>query len=198
MVFQSYALFPHMNVWRTSAYGLRSPACQAPTREERAAEKPGAGRPLGLREALPERAVRRPAAARRGRPRDRARAEGAAVRRAAVQSRRQAAPPRRARRSASLQQRLGLTVVYVTHDQEEALAVSDRIIVMKRRRASPRTAAHATSTNAPPTASSPISSATPTSCPSPLSAPMAARPRSRSARWNCRCKIAAWPPERPK
>jgi iron(III) transport system ATP-binding protein len=31
-----------------------------------------------------------------------------------------------------LQQRLGLTVVYVTHDQSEALAVSDRIIVMNR------------------------------------------------------------------
>jgi iron(III) transport system ATP-binding protein len=30
-----------------------------------------------------------------------------------------------------LQQRLGFTAVYVTHDQEEALAVSDRIIVMK-------------------------------------------------------------------
>src|SRR5205823_13341024 len=29
-----------------------------------------------------------------------------------------------------LQQRLGLTVVYVTHDQAEAMAVSDRIIVM--------------------------------------------------------------------
>ncbi|MGH7125817.1 MAG: ABC transporter ATP-binding protein, partial [Stellaceae bacterium] len=29
-----------------------------------------------------------------------------------------------------LQQRLGLTVVYVTHDQQEALAVSDRVIVM--------------------------------------------------------------------
>jgi len=29
-----------------------------------------------------------------------------------------------------IQQNLGLTVVYVTHDQEEALAVSDRIIVM--------------------------------------------------------------------
>ena len=29
-----------------------------------------------------------------------------------------------------LQQRLGLTVVYVTHDQQEAMAVSDRIIVM--------------------------------------------------------------------
>ena len=30
-----------------------------------------------------------------------------------------------------LQQQLQLTVVYVTHDQEEALAVSDRIIVMQ-------------------------------------------------------------------
>jgi len=30
-----------------------------------------------------------------------------------------------------LQQRLGLTSVYVTHDQQEALAVSDKIIVMK-------------------------------------------------------------------
>ena len=31
-----------------------------------------------------------------------------------------------------LQQKLGLTVVYVTHDQEEALAVSDKIIVMNK------------------------------------------------------------------
>jgi iron(III) transport system ATP-binding protein len=31
----------------------------------------------------------------------------------------------------SLQQRLGLTVVYVTHDQSEALAVSDQIVVMR-------------------------------------------------------------------
>lgn len=30
-----------------------------------------------------------------------------------------------------LQQRIGFTAVYVTHDQDEALAVSDRIIVMK-------------------------------------------------------------------
>ena len=29
-----------------------------------------------------------------------------------------------------IQQNLGLTVVYVTHDQEEALAVSDEIVVM--------------------------------------------------------------------
>jgi iron(III) transport system ATP-binding protein len=31
-----------------------------------------------------------------------------------------------------IQTKLGLTVVYVTHDQEEALAVSDRIVVMNR------------------------------------------------------------------
>ncbi len=31
----------------------------------------------------------------------------------------------------SLQQRLGVTVVYVTHDQSEALAVSDQIVVMR-------------------------------------------------------------------
>ncbi len=31
-----------------------------------------------------------------------------------------------------LQQRLALTVVYVTHDQAEAMAVSDRIIVMNK------------------------------------------------------------------
>jgi iron(III) transport system ATP-binding protein len=34
----------------------------------------------------------------------------------------------------ALQRRLGLSVVYVTHDREEALAVSDRIIVMDRGR----------------------------------------------------------------
>ena len=33
-----------------------------------------------------------------------------------------------------LQQRLGFTAVYVTHDQEEALAVSDRIVVMQEGR----------------------------------------------------------------
>ena len=37
-----------------------------------------------------------------------------------------------ARRSASCSSALALTVVYVTHDQAEAMAVSDRIIVMNR------------------------------------------------------------------
>ncbi|KAB2872942.1 MAG: ABC transporter ATP-binding protein, partial [Burkholderiaceae bacterium] len=34
----------------------------------------------------------------------------------------------------SLQRRLGITTVYVTHDQEEAMAVSDRIVVMNQGR----------------------------------------------------------------
>ena len=54
----------------------------------------------GLRHAAAERAFRRPAAAGRARPRARARAGGAAVRRAAVQPRCAAAPRRCARRSA--------------------------------------------------------------------------------------------------
>ena len=33
-----------------------------------------------------------------------------------------------------LQRRLGITTVYVTHDQEEAMAVSDRIVVMHQGR----------------------------------------------------------------
>ena len=35
-----------------------------------------------------------------------------------------------------LQQRLGITAIYVTHDQAEALAISDRIVVMDRGRIS--------------------------------------------------------------
>jgi iron(III) transport system ATP-binding protein len=34
----------------------------------------------------------------------------------------------------SLQRRLGITTIYVTHDQEEAMAVSDRIVVMNQGR----------------------------------------------------------------
>ena len=48
---------------------------------------------------------------------------------ASVQSRRQAAR-RNARGVGELQRRLEFTSLYVTHDQEEALAISDRVIVM--------------------------------------------------------------------
>ncbi|MBO4538264.1 MAG: ABC transporter ATP-binding protein [Erysipelotrichaceae bacterium] len=60
-----------------------------------------------------------------------------------------------------IQNEVGITNVYVTHDQEEAMAVSDRIAVMHdgviQHVGTPRT-----SISAPPTSSSPASSAAPT------------------------------------
>ena len=89
----------------------------------------GAGRARGLRAAVLRPALRRRAAAGRAGARDRHPAARAAVRRAAVEPRRQAAradAPRDPRPAAAL----AITTVYVTHDQEEAMAVSDRIAVM--------------------------------------------------------------------
>ena len=42
----------------------------------------------------------------------------------------------------SLQKRIGITTVYVTHDQEEAMAISDRIAVMDRGQAVQQGTAH--------------------------------------------------------
>jgi iron(III) transport system ATP-binding protein len=71
-----------------------------------------------------------------------------------------------------LQQRLGLTVVYVTHDQQEAMAVSDRIIVMNAGRIEQQ-GARATSTSVRRRPSLPASWASRTR--------RAARPPARSA-----------------
>ncbi len=46
-----------------------------------------------------------------------------------------------------------VTTVLVTHDQEEAMAVADRIAVHGQRAASSRSARRASSTTSPPTAS---------------------------------------------
>ena len=78
---------------------------------------------------LSKRAFRRPAAARRARAQPRGQTGNPFARRAAVQSRRQAARAD-ARGAEALQRRTGITFVYVTHDQAEALALSDHIAVM--------------------------------------------------------------------
>ncbi len=130
MVFQSYALFPHMTVAKNVAYGLESSgASKAET-----AEKSEAGlRLVGLTEF----ADRMPSELSGGEQ------QRVAVARALVLepqvllfdeplSNLDAKLRRRVREEIrELQQNLGLTMVYVTHDQEEALAVSDRIIVMR-------------------------------------------------------------------
>ena len=111
MVFQSYAIWPHMTVFENVAYGLRvrRESREADRREGRARARHGAD--ARLRGARRLAALRRPAAARRAGARLRVPALGAAVRRAAVQSRRQAArrhAHRAARAAAPARHHVGL------------------------------------------------------------------------------------------
>ena len=133
MVFQSYALFPHMNVMENVSYGLRAMGLKKAEAEARAAEK------LSL-VGLSGYEKRQPSELSGGQQ------QRVAVARAIVLepkvllfdeplSNLDAKLRRRVRDEIrGLQQDLALTVVYVTHDQEEALAVSDRIIVMRAAR----------------------------------------------------------------
>jgi iron(III) transport system ATP-binding protein len=130
MVFQSYALFPHMTVLENVAYGLtvkRIPKAQAHAKAEEGLELVGlkgfGGRlPSELsggqqqRVAVARAIVLEPEVLLLDEPLSNLDAK---LRRHVREEIRQ------------IQQRLGLTAVYVTHDQEEAMAVSDRIIVMK-------------------------------------------------------------------
>ena len=75
-------------------------------------------------------ALRRPAAARRHRARDRHRAAARADGRAAVQPRRQAAARDAHRDPAHPPASSARTTIYVTHDQDEALSLADRIVVL--------------------------------------------------------------------
>ena len=58
----------------------------------------------------------------------------------------------------NLQRKLGITTIYVTHDQEEANATADRMAVLDTGRIQ-QIGARSSSTMRPPTASSPRSSA---------------------------------------
>jgi ABC-type sugar transport system ATPase subunit len=91
MVFQNYALYPHMSVYDNMAYGLKIRQANQGgdrARVQRGGEDP---RALAAAQAQAARALRRPAPARRHGARHRARAGGVPVRRAALQPRRQAA-----------------------------------------------------------------------------------------------------------
>jgi len=129
MVFQSYALFPHMSVLENVAYGLRRSGISRTRAEQQARE--------GLAQVgLEKLDARRPSDLSGGQQ------QRVAVARALVLqpsvllfdeplSNLDARLRRQMREDIrELQQRLSLTVVYVTHDQQEAMAVSDRIIVM--------------------------------------------------------------------
>ncbi|MGO2660751.1 ABC transporter ATP-binding protein [Mycetocola reblochoni] len=133
MVFQSYSLFPHLDVAANTAFGLGMRRVDAAERRTRTAE---ALRLVGLeahaeryphelsggqqqRVALARALVTEPRLLLLDEPLS---ALDAKVR---VQLRDQIR---------QIQLRLGITTVFVTHDQEEALAVSDRIAVMNEGR----------------------------------------------------------------
>jgi ABC-type Fe3+/spermidine/putrescine transport system ATPase subunit len=130
MVFQSYALWPHMTVFENVAYPLKLRGIRGSEAEKKVAEVLEL---VGL-EGLEE----RPAPALSGGQQQRV-----ALARALVFSPRvllldeplsnlDAQLREEMRRELkALQRRLGITVLFVTHDQIEALSLSDRIAIMK-------------------------------------------------------------------
>ncbi|MCS6799113.1 MAG: sn-glycerol-3-phosphate ABC transporter ATP-binding protein UgpC [Myxococcota bacterium] len=130
MVFQSYALYPHMTVRENLAFGLRLRRVDPSTVETRVAE---VARMLGL-EALLDRYPRQLS----GGQRQRVAMGRALARRPAVflfdepLSNLDAALRADVRvEIRRLHARLGATMIYVTHDQVEAMTLADRLVVLR-------------------------------------------------------------------
>ena len=130
MVFQSYALFPHMNVIENVRYGLDVSGVAKTEAQERALHSLAQVGLKGYETRLPSELS--------GGQQQRVALARALVLEPSVLLFDEPlsnldARLRRSMRDEirQLQQRLGLTVAYVTHDQSEALAVSDQIIVME-------------------------------------------------------------------
>jgi putative spermidine/putrescine transport system ATP-binding protein len=133
MVFQSYALFPHLSVFENVAFGLRirrRPTDEVTGRVEQALDLVrlggfGGRLPKALsggqqqRVALARALVYEPRVLLLDEPLSNLDARLRVEMRMEIRA---------------LQRRLGLTAIYVTHDQEEALSVSDRIVVMREGR----------------------------------------------------------------
>jgi multiple sugar transport system ATP-binding protein len=129
MVFQSYALYPHMTVYDNLAFGLRNkkvPRKEIERRVHDAAEILDLGpllkrKPKQLsggqrqRVALGRAIVREPSAFLMDEPLSNLDAKLRVATRAEI---------------LKLQERLGITTIYVTHDQVEAMTMGDRIAVM--------------------------------------------------------------------
>ena len=132
-VFQDYALFPHMTVQQNVEYGLRVKGVKRPERRSRARESLELVR-------LAEFASRRPSQLSGGQ-RQRVALARALVNRPRVLLLDEplGALDLKLRQEMQvelkhIQQSVGITFVYVTHDQEEALAMSDRLAVFNEGR----------------------------------------------------------------
>lgn len=130
MVFQNYAIFPHLTVAENVAYGLKAkkyPKDQIPGKVEEALDlvqiknlkdrKPNElSGGQQQRVALARAFVIEPGVLLMDEPLSNLDAKLRVQMRTVIKK---------------LQRRLGITTIYVTHDQEEALAISDRIAVIK-------------------------------------------------------------------
>ncbi|HZO97990.1 MAG TPA: sn-glycerol-3-phosphate ABC transporter ATP-binding protein UgpC [Gaiellaceae bacterium] len=131
MVFQSYALYPHLSVYENIAFGLRlkkMPKDEIDRRVRRAADLLGLAdflkrKPRALsggqrqRVAMGRAIVREPQAFLMDEPLSNLDAKLRVQMRAEI---------------ARLQSDLGVTTVYVTHDQVEAMTMGDRVAVMRK------------------------------------------------------------------
>src|SRR4051794_11639175 len=131
MVFQSYALYPHLSVYENIAFGLRlkkMPKAEIEQRVERASNLLGLTeylkrKPRALsggqrqRVAMGRAIVREPAAFLMDEPLSNLDAKLRVQTRAEI---------------AKLQHDLGVTTIYVTHDQIEAMTMGNRVAVMRK------------------------------------------------------------------
>ena len=129
-VFQSYALFPHLDVWNNIAFGLRVKKLPAAEISRRVDEVLALARIEELRTRMPHQLS--------GGQKQRVALARAIVNQPKVllldeplaaldlKLRKQLQVELR-----NIQRRLRITFIYVTHDQEEALVLSDRIAVMR-------------------------------------------------------------------
>ncbi len=128
MVFQDYALFPHMSVGENIGYGLMIRNVPKPERGTRVAEMLELVRMPGLED-------RRPSQLSGGQRQRVALARALILRpRVLLLDEPLGALDLKLRQQMqvelkSIQEQVGITFIYVTHDQEEALAMSDRVAV---------------------------------------------------------------------
>jgi multiple sugar transport system ATP-binding protein len=131
MVFQSYALYPHLSVYENIAFGLKLkklPKSEIETRVQKAASMLGLEdflkrKPRALsggqrqRVAMGRAIVREPSAFLMDEPLSNLDAKLRVQMRAEI---------------ARIQSDLGVTTIYVTHDQVEAMTMGDRVAVMRK------------------------------------------------------------------